>query len=124
MHHITSDRISPGQLRHQVRGGSDACFCRQIILSGSSWRCLPQPLQDYHKTRIWLELYSLAVCFVHPPLLVSLEGFQDLFEYTVLPTTIFKAVIYDILVTIDFLHTEAHMVHTGIWHRRQLIQLR
>ncbi|KAH0183133.1 kinase-like protein, partial [Aureobasidium melanogenum] len=63
---------------------------------------------------IWLELYSLAVCFVHPPLLVSLEGFQDLFEYTVLPTTIFKAVIYDILVTIDFLHTEAHMVHTDI----------
>jgi hypothetical protein len=60
---------------------------------------------------------NMHVCLVHPPLLVSLQGFQDLFGYTVLPTTIFRAVIYDILVAIDFLHTEAHMVHTGIRHR-------
>ncbi|KAG9729340.1 kinase-like protein, partial [Aureobasidium melanogenum] len=57
---------------------------------------------------------NMHVCLVHPPVLVSPQGFQDLFRYTVLPTTIFRAVIYDILVAIGFLHTKAQMVHTDI----------
>ncbi|KAG9694066.1 kinase-like protein, partial [Aureobasidium melanogenum] len=55
---------------------------------------------------------SKHVCLVHGPLLMSLQRFQDLFKYKILPTSLFKIAVQDVLFALDFLHTEGHMVHT------------
>lgn len=57
---------------------------------------------------------SKHVCLVHEPLLMSLQKFQDLFKFKVLPTSLFKIAVQDVLLALEFLHREGHMVHTGM----------
>ena len=56
------------------------------------------------------------ICLVHKPLLMSLQSFQFLLEERTLPMQLFKAAVYDVLLALDYLHSEADMIHTGNCH--------
>ena len=49
-------------------------------------------------------------CLIHEPLGISLATFRDVIS---LPEPLFKEVLKYLLKTLDFLHTEAGIVHTG-----------
>ena len=53
-------------------------------------------------------------CLVHPPLAMSLFELQHLIPEKVLPEDLVKPTLVHILLALDFLHAEAHIVHTGI----------
>lgn len=53
-------------------------------------------------------------CLVHPPLAMSLCELRHRTLEKVLPEDLLKPVLIHILLAIDFLHTEAKIVHTGI----------
>lgn len=52
-------------------------------------------------------------CLVHKPLGMHLSQLQRLFVSGTLPENILKATLTHILLALDFLHTEARLVHTG-----------
>lgn len=52
-------------------------------------------------------------CLVHPPLAMSLCELRHRTLEKVLPEDLLKPVLIHILLAIDFLHTEAQIVHTG-----------
>ena len=52
-------------------------------------------------------------CSVHPPLAISLKAFRHLLPDRALPVCLLKAVLKHLLISLDFLHTEAKVIHTG-----------
>ena len=52
-------------------------------------------------------------CFVHPPLAISLKAFRRLLPERSLPIGLLKGVLKHLLISLDFLHTEAKVIHTG-----------
>ena len=52
-------------------------------------------------------------CFVHPPLAISLKAFRRLLPDRALPVGLLKVVLKHLLISLDFLHTEAKVIHTG-----------
>ena len=52
-------------------------------------------------------------CFVHPPLAISLKAFRRLLPDRALPVDLLKVVLKHLLISLDFLHTVAKVIHTG-----------
>ena len=56
---------------------------------------------------------GLFQCIVHPPLAISIKAFRMMLRDQALPTSFLKGSLTHILLALDFLHTEAKVVHTG-----------
>lgn len=52
------------------------------------------------------------VCIVHKPLSLSLRDIREMADGKV-PAEILKPMIYGMLLGLDYLHSEAQVVHTG-----------
>jgi hypothetical protein len=52
-------------------------------------------------------------CVVHPPLAISIKAFRRMFPDRALPVSFVKLVLKHLLLGLDFLHTEAKVIHTG-----------
>lgn len=52
-------------------------------------------------------------CFIHPPLAMSLFELRNRAARKVFPEFLLKPTLIHILIALDFLHSEAHMIHTG-----------
>jgi serine/threonine-protein kinase SRPK3 len=52
-------------------------------------------------------------CLVHPPLGMSIDEFQQTFPDGQYPPVILKPLIRCLLQALDFLHSEAGVIHTG-----------
>lgn len=53
------------------------------------------------------------LCLVHEPLGMSMETFRQLMPAKQLSEELLKAVLRHLLQALDYLHSEAQMVHTG-----------
>jgi hypothetical protein len=51
-------------------------------------------------------------CIVHQPLSLSLRGIRELAGGRI-PSEILKPLVYGMLLGLDYLHSEAQVVHTG-----------
>lgn len=56
---------------------------------------------------------GLFQCVVHPPLAISIKAFRRLLPDRALPISLLKVVLKHLLLSLDFLHTEAKVIHTG-----------
>lgn len=54
-------------------------------------------------------------CLVHPPLGIRLYDFRNHLRAKVLPEKIVKLTLVHLLLALDYLHTEAGIVHTGMF---------
>ena len=54
-------------------------------------------------------------CIVHESLLTSLLHFQATLDAKSLPENLLKGALQLLLEALDFLHTEAHVIHTGLY---------
>lgn len=61
------------------------------------------------------EIYTYQ-CLVHPPLAMSICELRNRITEKVLPEDLLKPTLVHILLALDFLHTEAKVVHTGTTH--------
>lgn len=52
-------------------------------------------------------------CIVHLPLAISVKEFRKLLPSHARPTGMLKLVLKHLLLALDFLHTEAEVIHTG-----------
>lgn len=52
-------------------------------------------------------------CLVHPPLGISLDQLTPLLPNKVMSSAMVRTTIRNVLVALDFLHTEANITHTG-----------
>ena len=59
------------------------------------------------------------VCSVHPPLAISVKSFRKLLPERALPVYLVKLVLKHLSRSLDFLHTEARVIHTGTFNRMQ-----
>ena len=53
-------------------------------------------------------------CLVHTPLGMNLSEFQDTFQFKEFPEDLVKGLLIRLLQALDFLHTQAGVIHTGI----------
>lgn len=53
-------------------------------------------------------------CLVHPPLGICLHDFRTQMRAKALPEKIVKLTLMHLLLALDYLHTEARIVHTGV----------
>jgi serine/threonine-protein kinase SRPK3 len=56
---------------------------------------------------------GIFYCLVHPPLAISVKTFKRFFPERALPHDLLKMVLKHLLLSLDFLHTEAKLIHTG-----------
>ena len=52
-------------------------------------------------------------CLVHPPLGISVDQLTSLLPDGVMSSSMIRTTIRKILAALDFLHTEAQVIHTG-----------
>ncbi|CAL1698674.1 unnamed protein product [Somion occarium] len=60
-------------------------------------------------------------CIVHPPLAITLGSFRRMIPTKSLPVDLLRAVLQHLLSSLDFLHTEARVVHTDIQEKNILL---
>ncbi|KAE8387505.1 kinase-like domain-containing protein [Aspergillus alliaceus] len=61
-------------------------------------------------------------CLIHPPLATSLFELQNQAKAKVLPDVLLKpTLIHILLLSFDFLHTEAHVIHTDIQEKNIML---
>lgn len=53
-------------------------------------------------------------CIVYEPLLTSLLHFQATLNPKSLPEDLLKGALQQLLLALDYLHSEAHVIHTGL----------
>ena len=53
-------------------------------------------------------------CLVHQPLGISLQDLQNRFRAKVLPEKLVKLTLIHLLLALDYLHSEAGIIHTGM----------
>lgn len=53
-------------------------------------------------------------CIVYEPLLTSLLHFQATLDPMSLPEDLLKGALQQLLQALDYLHSEAHVIHTGL----------
>ena len=51
---------------------------------------------------------------IYEPLAITLRGFRKLFASQSLPVDLLKLVLQHIFIALDFLHTHARVIHTGV----------
>jgi serine/threonine-protein kinase SRPK3 len=56
---------------------------------------------------------GVHICLLHPPLGISLDQLMPLLPDGVMSSKMARTTIRNILAALDFLHTEAHVIHTG-----------
>jgi serine/threonine protein kinase len=61
------------------------------------------------------ERHSVHTCLVHPPLGISLDQLAPLLPGGVMSSAMVRTTMRNILAALDFLHTEAGVIHTG-WY--------
>ncbi|KAJ6120388.1 kinase-like domain-containing protein [Penicillium sp. IBT 18751x] len=57
---------------------------------------------------------SFHQCLIHPPLGMSLYELRNRTVKKVFPEILLKSTLIHILLALDFLHSEAHVIHTGL----------
>ncbi|KAB8231926.1 uncharacterized protein BDW43DRAFT_312548 [Aspergillus alliaceus] len=63
-------------------------------------------------------------CLIHPPLATSLFELQNQAKAKVLPDVLLKpTLIHILLLSFDFLHTEAHVIHTDIQEKNIMLDV-
>lgn len=62
-------------------------------------------------------------CIVHPPMATTLRAFRKMLSSEALPVIPLKSVLQHVLLAVDFLHTEAGVVHTDIQEDNILLGL-
>ncbi|KAL3414048.1 hypothetical protein V8F44DRAFT_633902 [Aspergillus fumigatus] len=60
--------------------------------------------------------HSLHTCLVHPPLGISLDQLASLLPDKVMSSAMVRTTVRNILAALDFLHTEARIIHSG-WYQ-------
>lgn len=60
--------------------------------------------------------YGTHDCLVHPPLGISLDQLTALLPDGVMTSAMVRTTMRNILAALDFLHTEAGVIHTGRKH--------
>ncbi|KAI0278744.1 kinase-like domain-containing protein [Russula brevipes] len=60
-------------------------------------------------------------CVVHPPLAISIKAFRRMLPDRALPVSLVKLVLKHLLLGLDFLHTEAKVIHTDIQESNVLL---
>ncbi|KAB8256812.1 kinase-like domain-containing protein [Aspergillus pseudonomiae] len=60
-------------------------------------------------------------CFIHIPLGISLYDFRNQLAAKVLPEKILKLTLLHVLLALDFLHTEAGIIHTDIQEKNIML---
>lgn len=53
-------------------------------------------------------------CLIHPPLAMSVLELRNRAVRKALPEYLLKPTLIHILIALDFLHSEAHVIHTGL----------
>jgi hypothetical protein len=82
-------------------------------------RALPSSHIDRNFIRTLHESFTLTGpdgshhCLVHPPLGMNLSELQDTFPDKMYPDEILKGLLVCLLHALDFLHSEAGVIHTG-----------
>ncbi|KAL4809322.1 kinase-like domain-containing protein [Aspergillus unguis] len=64
---------------------------------------------------------SSHTCLVHPPLGISLDQLTPLLPGGVMTSAMIRTTIRNILAALDFLHTEAHVIHTDLHHQDETL---
>lgn len=59
-------------------------------------------------------------CIVYEPLLTSLLHFQAILDPKSLPEDLLKGALQQLLLALDYLNSEARVIHTGLWIVRKL----
>ena len=62
-------------------------------------------------------------CLVHEPLGMSMETLREISPAGKIPEALLKAFLKHLLQALDFLHTDAKMIHAGIEHLLELVAL-
>jgi serine/threonine-protein kinase SRPK3 len=57
--------------------------------------------------------YGVFQGITYPPLAISLGAFRMMLPKRALPAGLLKLVLKHLLLVLDFLHTEAKVIHTG-----------
>ena len=57
--------------------------------------------------------YGLHECLVHEPLGLTLKDIREMSEGEKVDAQLLKPIIKSLLMSLDFLHNEARVVHTG-----------
>ncbi|KAH8917346.1 kinase-like protein [Atractiella rhizophila] len=62
-------------------------------------------------------------CLVHRPQAITLRDFRQLLPSRMIPVNLLKLVLQHLLLALDFLHTEAKLIHTDIQEKNILLGL-
>lgn len=84
---------------------------RTIRSDHAGQTCL-RPLIEVFQTKN-PDRHTLHTCLVHPPLGISLDQLTALLPDGVMSSAMVKVSIRNILAALDFLHSEARVIHTG-----------
>jgi serine/threonine-protein kinase SRPK3 len=57
--------------------------------------------------------HGIHTCLIHPPLGISLDQLTPLLPESVMSSSMVRTTIRNVLAALDFLHTEAGVIHTG-----------
>ncbi|KAI6018886.1 putative CDK4/6 [Pisolithus marmoratus] len=57
---------------------------------------------------------GLFQCVVYPPLAISIKAFRRMLPSRALPISLLKLVLQHLLLSLDFLHSEAKVIHTDV----------
>ena len=68
-------------------------------------------LRDHFRIKGKLGLHD---CLTHDPLGVTLSDIQIMSPYNIVKTKLLKGIVKDLLSALDYLHSEAGVVHTGM----------
>ncbi|OJD24771.1 CMGC/SRPK protein kinase [Blastomyces percursus] len=80
-----------------------------------------------NKFRTMLDAFDISgptgehPCLEHEPLLTSLLHLQAIFVDHRLPESALKSLLRELLITLDYLHSEAHVIHTDIQTKNIMI---
>lgn len=84
---------------------------QRIQSSHAGQSCL-RPLIEIFEAQN-LDGHNTHTCLVHPPLGISLDQLTPLLPDKVMSSSMVRTTMRNILAALDFLHTEAHVIHTG-----------
>ncbi|KAJ5091038.1 kinase-like domain-containing protein [Penicillium argentinense] len=62
-------------------------------------------------------------CLIHPPLAMSLLELRKRTARKVFPENLLKSTLNHILIALDFLHSEAHVIHTDIQEKNVMLDV-